>query len=105
MLLSGVSMAVMMSLGKLSLTGVGVAGLVMGMARRSADHRPGDRAGNAELIVWYSSSPMLLSFRARGRVCCLLTASFSLVLASPPAKTKLLPSARSRLCGVRRVSP
>ena len=32
MLLSGVSMAVMMSLGKLSLTGVGVAGLMMGMS-------------------------------------------------------------------------
>jgi YQGE family putative transporter len=32
MLLSGASMAVMMSLGKLSITGVGVAGLVMGMS-------------------------------------------------------------------------
>ncbi len=32
MLLSGVSMAVMMSLGKLELTGVGVAGLMMGMS-------------------------------------------------------------------------
>ena len=32
MLLSGISMAVMMSLGKLSMTGVGVAGLLMGMS-------------------------------------------------------------------------
>ena len=32
MLLSGISMAVMMSLGKLELTGVGVAGLLMGMS-------------------------------------------------------------------------
>src|ERR1039457_7151470 len=32
MLLSGVSMAVMMSLSTLSMTGVGVAGLVMGMS-------------------------------------------------------------------------
>ena len=32
MLLSGVSMAVMMSLGRLSMTGVGVAGLLMGMS-------------------------------------------------------------------------
>jgi MFS transporter, YQGE family, putative transporter len=32
MLLSGISMAVMMSLGKLSMTGVGVAGFVMGMS-------------------------------------------------------------------------
>ena len=32
MLLSGVSMAVMMSLGKLGMTGVGVAGLMMGMS-------------------------------------------------------------------------
>ena len=32
MLLSGVSMAVMMSLGKLNMTGVGVAGLLMGMS-------------------------------------------------------------------------
>ncbi|TWU28351.1 MFS transporter [Bythopirellula polymerisocia] len=32
MLLSGISMAVMMSLGKLSMTGVGVAGLMMGMS-------------------------------------------------------------------------
>jgi YQGE family putative transporter len=32
MLLSGISMAVMMSLGKLEMTGVGVAGLMMGMS-------------------------------------------------------------------------
>ena len=32
MLLSGISMAVMMSLGKLSMSGVGVAGLMMGMS-------------------------------------------------------------------------
>jgi YQGE family putative transporter len=32
MLLSGVSMAVMMSLGKLSMTGVGAVGLIMGMS-------------------------------------------------------------------------
>lgn len=32
MLLSGISMAVMMSLGKLSMLGVGIAGLMMGMS-------------------------------------------------------------------------